>query len=109
MERSAARNRVIELREVGEPWLRDGGFGPYALLDVVVERVRPPLTRAECESVLGLLAERPSEVPPAALLELIESTPSWPVWTLLEHPSSRAIVELRLRLAARGYRPLEAG
>jgi len=109
MERSAARNRIIELREVAEPWLRDGGFGPNAPLDVVVERLRPPLTREACESVLSLLAERPSDVPPATLLELIESTPSWPVWTLLEHPSSRAIVELRLRLAARGYRPLEAG
>jgi hypothetical protein len=109
MERSAARNRVVELREAGQPWLRDDGFSPDALLDVVVELVRPPLTREECESVLGLAAEVPSEVPPAALLELIESTPGWPAWALLEHPSSRAIVELRLRLAARGYRPLEAG
>jgi hypothetical protein len=97
------------LREARPPWLRDDGFALIALLDVVVERVRPPLTRQECVSVLDLLAERPSEVPPAALLELVESTPGWPVWALLEHASCRAIVELRLRLAARGYRPLEAG
>jgi hypothetical protein len=105
--RSTARNRVIELREAHPPWPRDDGFGPTELLDAAVERVRAPLTRQKCVSVLGLFAEMPSEVPPVALLELIESTPGLPVWALLEHASCRAIVELRLRLAARSYRLLE--
>lgn len=109
LERSTARNRVIDLREARPPWLRHDGFRPNELLDVEVERVHPPLTLQECVSVLGLLAEMPSEVPPAVLLELIESTPGWPVWALVEHASCQAIVELRLRLAARGYRPLEGG
>jgi hypothetical protein len=43
------------------------------------------------------------------MLELIESAPDWPLWSCLEHPTHPGIVELRLRLMARGFRPMEMG
>ena len=92
MERSAARNRVIELREVGEPWLRDGGFGPNALLDVVVERVRPPLTRPDLPARgQGVLDRPPSGFP----RNLSSSSPA-------TSPS------LSIRIAARSWSPLSS-
>jgi hypothetical protein len=42
------------------------------------------------------------------LLDLIESAPGWPLWGCLERPTP-GVVDLRMRLMARGHRPMEMG
>jgi hypothetical protein len=42
-------------------------------------------------------------------LVAIESSPGWPIWSVLDDPHNRWVRQLRLRLAARGFRPMEMG
>ena len=66
-----------------------------------------PISDEEAVRLAGLLDLEELVPLRAALLDLIESAPSWPLWACLQYPSNSGIVELRLRLMARGYRPVE--
>jgi len=67
----------------------------------------PPISDAEAVELVGMLDLEELKPSRPALLELIETAPGWPLWACLKYPTNSGIVELRLRLMARGYRPVE--
>lgn len=60
-------------------------------------------------AVLGLSEIAELEPYRDRFLDAIESSPGWPIWSILADPHNRWVRQLRLRLAARGYRPMEMG
>lgn len=69
----------------------------------------PPMSEHEVETLISI-ADDPIAFPVRdALIDRIVRSPTWPVWHLLEIPTNPAVVELRLRLMAQGYRPIESG
>jgi hypothetical protein len=67
----------------------------------------PPISDEEAVELVGMLDLEELKPSRPALLDLIETAPGWPLWACLKYPTNSGIVELRLRLMARGFRPVE--
>lgn len=80
-----------------------------ALLENAVASLGPRLTDEEAIVLIEVIDEPTLSLHRPRLLDLVETAPGWPLWKCLEVPSSRGVADLRYRLMARGYRPMEMG
>jgi hypothetical protein len=85
------------------------GVGEIARLAQSLQQLQLPVSDEEASILVEALDMPALSTVRWRLFELIESAPGWPLWPCLEHPTHPGIVELRLRLMARGFRPMEMG
>lgn len=96
------RSYVRAVASMRDTWARSGRASS-------VQPTSPPrLTADEVAVLIRVLDLVDIGEGRATLLDLVEVTPGWPIWHLLEHPTP-TVVDLRLRLIAKGHRPPEMG
>lgn len=79
------------------------------LIESVLNDFAPPLSVIEAESLFELIDCAALAPVRDHLLGLVERAPGWPLWHLLEYPTTQGVIDLRMRLVAKGHRPMESG